>query len=402
MSNLSTLMNKVGCTKWPQRWEGLFDEVEADFRANGTIFTDPEYYQDLHDRLGILNKHLDLYKKAATEIGKDQDLSLFLALLCRALQDREYHSSDVKSFVAPVSDDNNPNFAYDMHTALALASEADMCFKVLKERNIPEEHFNRIMNAPEGGIDYYQARFGRPGYNLIGWNQLNIDCCLYNTGRLQIQIDRGFHGNAQVFVDENGAQMVLAHDITVHSSGRVLGSKYCEDSEGSRLCAVLETADSYIGYPINESGLVEKFAVALPKAQWKRVLKKDDRIVALHIPAGGGLTPDLVDDAINKAKEFLATYYPDYEYKAFTCGSWLLDRQLVDILGEETNISKFCKRFRPIPLHSRGEAVFNFVFHKPNMNFEMKDLPENTTLERKLKQHFLNGGAIYETYGYFF
>jgi hypothetical protein len=39
---------------------------------------------------------------------------------------------------------------------------------------------------------------------------------------------------------------------------------------------------------------------------------------------------------------------------------------------------------------------------KSDMNFRVEDLPENSSLERALKKHFLSGKAIYETYGYFF
>ena len=47
-------------------------------------------------------------------------------------------------------------------------------------------------------------------------------------------------------------------------------------------------------------------------------------------------------------------------------------------------------------------GVFNFVFKKPNNDFDIRDLPETTRLERALKAHYLGGKAIYEMYGYFF
>ena len=402
MKKIELLMDRVGSSKWPQRWETFFDEVEADFLANGTVYTDPDYYQDLHDRLGILNTYLPLYKQAAHEIGKNKDLTLFLALLCRALQDREYHDEDIEQFSAPKRSDSAPDLAYDMLTALAVASEAEMCYTLLQERKLPKEHVEYVMNLPENGVDYYQMRYGRPGYCLLDWYQLAIDCKLFRLGRLELQIFHSFGGRVQVFEGPRGQRVALAHDITAHRSGRALGSLYCDDKESSHICAVCETEDSWVGYPVNEAGLIESVAITLPKREWKQVLKRGDNVVSLHIPAGGGLTPEAVDESIQQMKVFLRTYFPDYEYKAFDCYSWLLDPQLVTLLGEDTNISKFCKRFSPVTHHSRGEAVFNFVFFKPNMDFDMKSLPENTNLEKKLKEHFLNGNAIYETYGYFF
>lgn len=399
---LSELSLKVGCDMFPKRWERFFEEVQNDYINNGTVYTDPDYYQQLHDKLGILNKHLPLYKQAALEIGKRPELSLFLALLCRALQDREYHADDMKCFCAPKRSDGKPDIAYDMLTALAIASEAEMSYDLLIRRNLPQEHIEYVMNLPENGVDYFMKRYGRPGYCLLDWYQLAIDCQLFRLGRLEFQIFNRFGAHVQVFENKDGQLVTLAHDITAHRSGRAIDSLYCEDRNGAFVCAVCETKDSWVGYPLNEKGLVENLAVTLPKSQWKCVLKHGDPVVSLHIPAGGGLTPEAVDDAIRQIKEFIPAYFPDYTYVAFDCDSWLLDPQLIDILGESTNIVKYCKRFRPITRESKAKAVYNFVFFKLNVDFDVKDLPENTYLERKLKKHFLNGGAIYETYGYFF
>ena len=38
---------------------------------------------------------------------------------------------------------------------------------------------------------------------------------------------------------------------------------------------------------------------------------------------------------------------------------------------------------------------------KPDMNFELDELPESTSLERGIKSLYKNGGAIYETTGFF-
>ena len=113
------------------------------------------------------------------------------------------------------------------------------------------------------------------------------------------------------------------------------------------------------------------------------------------------MSEGLVTESFEKTKEFLAEYYPDFDYKAFVCGSWLMDPQLVDMLGENTNIAKFCKRFKPMCMKSSAKGVFSFVFlkyHTSNVVYE--ELPERTTLERKLKEHYLSGKCIYEMYGY--
>jgi hypothetical protein len=109
-----------------------------------------------------------------------------------------------------------------------------------------------------------------------------------------------------------------------------------------------------------------------------------------------------VDATLRETKAFLRDYFPEFSYKAFVCGSWLLDPQLETLLGRDANIVKFGKRFARLTAKSAGNGVFNFVFKKPNTDFDIRDLPESTRLERALKEHYLNGKAIYEMYGYFF
>ena len=81
--------------------------------------------------------------------------------------------------------------------------------------------------------------------------------------------------------------------------------------------------------------------------------------------------------------------------------SWLLDPQLPEVLGEDSNIGRFCRRFTPVFTPGKGEAVFDFVFlgHTPD---ERESLPEDTSLQRALKAHYMAGKAIYETWGFFF
>jgi hypothetical protein len=81
-----------------------------------------------------------------------------------------------------------------------------------------------------------------------------------------------------------------------------------------------------------------------------------------------------------------------------------MDSQLFDMVGHESNIAKFGKRFKKITRKCGGKGVFYFVFLKRNgdTSYKIEDLPENTRLEKILKIHYLDGKAIYEPHGFFF
>ena len=398
--SLSALAQRVNCSKYPERWNTLFPEVMAQFDAEGCIYTDPGYYAQLNRRYGILTDVLPLYQQAAVETAKDEDLSRFLALLCRALQDREHHKEDMASFSCP----RKPGcLAYDMVTGLAAASQAPMCLEILRSRNIPQDMIDHIMKMPEFGVQFYKLRHdGAPGYNLLEWFQLAIDGKLFRIGRLEYELFASFSGRACVFENGQGDRIALAHDLPLHVTGNALGSRGYEEEAGSWTAMISETETHWVGHPVRSDGTVSKETLALSKDLWRMILSKGDPVISVHIPAGGGLTPTLVDESFRDAKAFFARYFPDYAYKAFVCYSWLMDPQLVDLLGADTNIAKFNLRFTKLVRKSSGGGVFSFIYLKPDTDLDIQSLPERTTLERKIKQHYLDGNCIYEQIGYFF
>jgi len=398
--SMAELAARVNCVRYPPRWDTLFPEVMARFDTDGCVYTDPAYYAELNRKYGILSEILPLYQKAAIEVGKDDDLSRFLSVLCRALQDRDFHKEDMAAFLRP---QKPGNFAYDMVNGLAPASEAEMCFNTLHSRGLPPPVIDQVMRMPEFGVQYYKIRHdGVPGYNLLDWFQLAIDSKLFRIGRLEFEIFANFSGRACVFENGTGDRIALAHDLPLHRSGNALGSAGYHDENGAWTPMITETDSAWSGHPVEQDGTVANRTVTLSKASWYKILSKGDPVISIHIPAGGGLTPELVDESIQEAKSFFATYFPDYDYKAFCCYSWLMDPQLVELLGKKSNIAKFNLRFSKLVRKSPGNGVLNFIFLKPDNNFDLHSLPERTTLERKIKQHYLDGKFIYEQIGYFF
>jgi hypothetical protein len=279
------------------------------------------------------------------------------------------------------------------------------CYEKLKERNLPEDIIIGVLRLPENGIFEYERRYGAPGFNYLGWFQLAIDGRLFRINRLEMEIGAKFDAKACVFQNGKGEHIALAHARSLHKSGFALGARNFEDSEGSWTAMVEETENAFVGYPYDAKGYVKSEKVTLKKSEWKKVIENGDPMVGVHIPGDGRLNDEDVENTIRETREFLAKYYPDYKYKAFGCGSWLMDPQLIDILGEESNIGKFCKRFSSMAGSSDGNAVFHFVFlrpGKPGVDFSLEDLPENTRFEKALKKLYLEGKCIYEMYGYFF
>lgn len=399
---INELMASVNSEKWPLRWSSIYDRVMDDYEKNGCVYATPEYYELIDEKYSMLKDFKEDYKRAAVEIAGDDALCRFLALLCEAMKDREHINDDLKELDVPKTADGSYHIKYEMLTGLASVSTADYTYSLLKARGVPAKQIDYAMGLFENMVRTYKARNeGRAGAMSFAWYQLGVDAKLFKTTRLQMEVGAKFVRDTYVFENACGKTVAMTNGLRVHRSGYILGCAGYTDEEGAFDTTFEETEDAYIGYAHTRHGRVESEKTVLKKSEWKKIIEPRDPVVSVHIPPGGNMTDELIEQSFNEAKEYLARYYPDFDYKAFVCGSWLMDEQLVDLLGEEKNISKFCKRFDKVGRKSQGRAVFSFVYLLHDVkNVDYNALPESTTLERILKKHYLDGKSIYEIYGY--
>lgn len=397
---LNELMKSTGCKKWPERWQDVYDDAMDDFECHGCRMTEPSYIDAIADRYQILTNQRELYKEAARSVAAQEPLARLLALLCAVLADKEHREEDLERF-APGYDLEKPNIGLNMLTGLALLSRMSECYDVLCARGLPEEYIRQTMRLPEGTVEGFRRHHnGVPGFHLMNWYLRVIRGHLFRVGRLQIEPYTIFRGRACVFRKKNGTLVALGHERLTHVSGLALGSAGAQSPEGSWVANVVETEAYWEGYPHNAQGLVSRQKVRLEKGAWEKVLSRYDPVVALHIPADGRLDPAAVRESLIQIREFLRDYFPEYDYKAFTCNSWLMNPELTVLLGEDSNISKFCGLFHRVTRKAQGTSVFSFVFHKEDP-VVLEELPERTRLERELKAYYLSGKVLHEMYGYF-
>ena len=398
---IDTLMQQTGCLRWPERWREIYDAAMEDFTKNGCPYTDPGYYAALASEYGALSEELETFQQAAVEIGRSEALSRLLHLLCAALTQEEFNFSDTASFRLPFPPESEPWFGRDMLPGLAFCSQLPRCAAGLRARKLPEDILHqRMLVADKIVQDFRKRNNGLPGFDLLDWHQKTIAGTLFRIGRLELDIFQPFLGDAWVFQNANGDSVALAYDLSIHRSGMALGARLFEDPEGSWTADIRETEDAWEGYPFDELGLVQKQLLRLEKSQWKKVVAKGDPVVQLHIPSGEKLSEEAVDESLAQMRVFLKTYYPDYQYTVFACSSWLLDPALETLLGSDSNIVRFSKRFHPLTRKIHGTSALYFIWGLANADGDLSQLPANSRLEKALKQHYLAGKAVYEVNGY--
>ena len=132
--------------------------------------------------------------------------------------------------------------------------------------------------------------------------------------------------------------------------------------------------------------------------EYELTTHQGDPIVSLHIPTDVDLRPVVLNPSIREGLAEFYRLFPAYEGTPVYCHSWLLSPQLKTFLPENSNILHFQSLFDLDPEGTPGKDVLLWVFKNPRLPQE--DYPENTSLQRKLKQFFLDGGQFLEGTGY--
>jgi hypothetical protein len=127
--------------------------------------------------------------------------------------------------------------------------------------------------------------------------------------------------------------------------------------------------------------------------------------ISLHVPESGPLTPQAVTASLDEARAFFPRHFPGEHYTAFSCGSWLLDPQLLEYLPGDSNIASFQRRFELEEPYEEPEGldcdveVLRFVFR--TLTTPLDQLPRRTVLQRAIVGHLKAGRHWHWRRGHF-
>lgn len=400
---LESLMAAVGCPRWPERWHEIFGAAMAEYDAQGCFLANEAFYDRLQETYHCFPKYLAEFKAAARQTASDEALGRFLTLLAMATRDRGHIMQDAVLFDRPVTPEGKEPLGYDMVCGLALCGVIEYAAAQMQSRGVPQEHIDASLCAVTNGVAGHIARYnGRAGYDLFGWSQLYIDGKIFYFDGLGLEIGCDCGGQARVYQNAEGEQIILADDVRIHRSGYALGSAGCTDEEGAFTAEITETDTQYIGHPVLPDGRTDTETVAIEKAQWQLLLGPDTPTLGLHINRGADFSPAAVEERLDRMCRFLDAYYPEIQPRIFTCISWLLDPQMQSFLNENSNIVHFQKRFRCMPRVCNGKGVFFFIYAIPNeQEPDLDALETKSSLQAGIVSHYKAGKYIYELPGYF-
>lgn len=152
------------------------------------------------------------------------------------------------------------------------------------------------------------------------------------------------------------------------------------------------TGDRIAGHPILPTGRACEETVTLAAADWVSVLGPGDPVLYFHIPGGIPLDHAACGDSFRAAMDFFPRHFPERPYKAFFCGSWLLDTQLEDWLPSGSNLVRFLREFYLVPGGISEWSIRRTVFG--NAADDLSEAPCDTSLQRAMLEHVSAGRPI--------
>jgi len=130
----------------------------------------------------------------------------------------------------------------------------------------------------------------------------------------------------------------------------------------------------------------------------KKNIKAGDNILEVYIPEGEPLSQDLCYKSFETAKIFFKKYFPEFEYKGFTCRSWLLDASLEQFLKPDSNILQFGRMFEVIHTEE-SDSILRYLFRWDITRNAIKQAVPYNSFTDSVKRHVMKGGACYEVLG---
>lgn len=130
--------------------------------------------------------------------------------------------------------------------------------------------------------------------------------------------------------------------------------------------------------------------------EYEFILKEgvdSEKRISVHIPAGADISTESVVNSLEKMKAFAVKFYPVFIGSTIMCESWLLSPELGKLLKPDSRIAQFASMFDITEVIEDNEDYKYFLFRVPD-DTKTEDLPTNTGLQKRVKEHLLEYGKI--------
>lgn len=254
---------------------------------------------------------------------------------------------------------------------------------------LPEEWRPTVENAARS-FDFFKLDGLEKPYNALAESENKLDGLLYALAKCQSFYDNG----RALGIDEN----IL---IDTMQEVRRHAANYHRNSNGEKIGIYqIKWAGTVLSGRLYCLGRLE-FEMKKTSKPWSgHGVETGDPVMGLHIPrTGGPMTDAEVSRSFKLAEDFFKEYYPNFDYKCYTCNSWLLDPTLKQLLPPTSNIVKFQNRF-DITETAESTSGLSIVFGAGTSYENVLSKTPETSLQRAIQDHIKNGRKLYSGFGF--
>lgn len=314
--------------------------------------------------------------------------------------DRINSSPDLRKFFVQEADE----FLDGRLTESAFPSDWGWCALLVASgfRKMREEH--RMRGVPSDFTRYTArdlARWVRSfaggthvrGKFPLGWFRNHLHRGLIEVGRLQF-VPAKFSANCRIYTKrgrESGMVALASGGMSCSSDGWLGGGGF---ETGFR-----ESRSGIVAHPVDlANGQIQSTPVTLKLEEWDLRLEKGDPILDVHIPAGDPLRASICTQSFDQAELLFDSIMPGLAWRAFSCTSWMLDREVHRCLPRTSGIVAFGERFQALPAaQSDNHQFFERVLQNAG---DRRTFKRRTSLQRAAHDHLHRGGFFRTTSGF--
>lgn len=384
------IAEKLGFEKYPE----ALDEIYASMADDNTPACDLALIEKLEQDMEMFGRYYQLVVRTAEQINNDPLRSIWVKVAAKFALDNP--ATIAKTIPSPKSDGTEITDMLPLHIMIP---QIPLAIEEYYRRGFNYQEIKGLMKDFEDSIGILENLWGRPCINALyfGW--------LHHYTKVEIFATDGFwfefsHINPKAMWlrhRESGEVVCVVCRGTFDGTGSQLkGSKYYEDPTDTFTVTVEEDDEKIVGHGVHDYR-VSPVAETYLKSEWECIARPGDKCMGLHIPRGCDISQNALNTAVENARKIAMERFPDKAGMQIHGSSWLFDPKLADMLGPDSRMTQLMKRFVVHPQWSQGNNVFGYVFPKEYTDYE--SLPEDTSLQRKLKKLYMDGGCIYSYAG---
>jgi len=247
--------------------------------------------------------------------------------------------------------------------------------------------------------DRYYQRYHRWGITpwIARWLCHHWQGKLLQLGRLQFSLDT-FHGHLRAYRHRRTREVIAISEAGIrYGSDGNAWRECCGEDPGAWTSSLEMNSEAILGNPVTPDGFAHRQVRRLALAEWELVLAPDNEILVIHIPAGGSMDFEQCGEAFRRAMEVFPRYFPEFKFRGFCTGTWLLDTRLQKLLPPESNIVRLQREMYLYPgLQGDNNEYLERIFGWGVT--DVNSVPWKTSLQKAVGRYLSEGGHFHGGY----